>query len=421
MFEFSLIQDAYKESSSIIARKAVRAILFRGQSVLMVSSRQGDYKFPGGGVEPGESEREALKREVREETGYTDLVIGPCVGTGFEQNDDIFGTGDCFQMQSYYYVCRLGSEAREEQKLDDYECDLEMQAVFLTPAEALAQNRAVLERERRHITTGMLTSIPWLEREIRVLERLTESPLARIAFEVYECGQIIKHAVCREDMVDEKSGHANFVTTYDRKIQNELRERLLQLAPDAVFVGEEEEAHASVATGKAFIVDPIDGTTNFMKDYRASCISVAMTQDGKAELGVVYNPYLDEMFLAKRGCGAYRNGKQIFVSRQPLANGLVLFGTSPYHTDLAKKSFAMASDYFEKALDVRRSGSAALDLCSIACGRAELYFELRLSPWDYAAGALMVEEAGGSVTTVEGDDITLNAPCSVLAAGTLGR
>ncbi len=405
----------------MIARRAVRAILFCGQKVLMVSSNQGDYKFPGGGVESGETNREALKREVREETGYSDLVIGPCVGTVFEQNDDIFGSGDCFQMQSYYYVCCLGSDAREEQQLDDYERALKMQGVFLTLSEALEQNEAVLERERRHIKTGMLTSIPWLEREIRVLKQLMKSPLARMAFEVYQCGQIIKHAVCSADMVDEKSGHANFVTTYDRQVQSELRKRLLRIEPDAVFVGEEEETHASVATGKAFIVDPIDGTTNFMKDYHASCISVAMTLDGKTELGIVYNPYLEEMFLAQRGCGAYRNGKQIFVSRQPLASGLVLFGTSPYHTDFAKKSFAMAFEYFEKALDVRRSGSAALDLCSIACGRAELYFELRLSPWDYAAGALLVEEAGGSVTTVEGEDITLSEPCSVLATGTLGR
>jgi fructose-1,6-bisphosphatase/inositol monophosphatase family enzyme len=95
---------------------------------------------------------------------------------------------------------------------------------------------------------------------------------------------------------------------------------------------------------------------------------------------------------------------------------------APYYEELSKKSFQMAYAYFKKALDVRRSGSAAIDLCSIAAGRAELYFELRLSPWDFAAGALIVEEAGGVVTTVEGGAVTLGQKCSVLATnGRCGR
>ena len=109
------------------------------------------------------------------------------------------------------------------------------------------------------------------------------------------------------------------------------------------------------------------------------------------------------------------NGKQIHVSKEPLSNGIVLFGTAPYYKELNRPSFELAYEYFQKALDVRRSGSAAIDLCTIAAGRAELFFELRLSPWDYAAGALIVREAGGKVTTVEGEAITLDAPCSVKA------
>lgn len=94
---------------------------------------------------------------------------------------------------------------------------------------------------------------------------------------------------------------------------------------------------------------------------------------------------------------------------------MVLFGTAPYYEELNKKSFEMAYDYFKRSLDVRRSGSAALDLCSVAAGRAELFFELRLCPWDFAAGSLIVEEAGGKVTTVEGTPVTLDTPCSMLA------
>lgn len=232
---------------------------------------------------------------------------------------------------------------------------------------------------------------------------------------VRECARLITGAVRSDSMVDEKAGRANFVTTYDKAVQEKLREKLLEIVPGAVFVGEEEDIHASIQKGDAFIVDPIDGTTNFIKDYHCSAISVGMTRNGEAFIGVIYNPYLDEMFSAKKGCGSFLNGKPIHVSSNPLSQGLILFGTAPYYAELSRPSFDLAYKYFSQALDLRRSGSAAIDLCSIASGRAELYFELRLSPWDYAAGSLIVEEAGGVVTTVEGGKITLDAPCSVLA------
>lgn len=239
--------------------------------------------------------------------------------------------------------------------------------------------------------------------------------LNKIVDVVRECGEIILHADRSKSCIDEKTGHANFVTAYDKKIQQILQKRLLQILPEAVFVGEEEDIHASVAKGYAFIVDPIDGTTNFIKDYHMSVVSVGLTSDGEKYMGVVYNPYSDEMFTAVKGQGAYLNDKPIHVSSQPLSNGLVLFGTAPYYEELSKRSFEMAYDYFRQALDVRRSGSAAFDLCSVAAGRAELFFELRLSPWDYAAGALILEEAGGKVTTIQGEPLTLQAGCSVLA------
>lgn len=243
----------------------------------------------------------------------------------------------------------------------------------------------------------------------------TEQLLSQITEAVRACGEIILHADRGKSCIDEKAGHANFVTTYDKKVQQELQRRLAEILPEAVFVGEEEDIHASVADGYAFIVDPIDGTTNFIKDYHLSAISVGLALDGERYMGVVYNPYLKELFTAVRGQGAYLNGAPIHVSSEPLENGVVLFGTAPYYEELNKKSFEMAYDYFRRSLDVRRSGSAALDLCSVAAGRAELFFELRLCPWDFAAGSLIVEEAGGKVTTVEGTPVTLDTPCSMLA------
>lgn len=232
---------------------------------------------------------------------------------------------------------------------------------------------------------------------------------------VRECGKYILNADRSEIAIDSKAGPANFVTEYDKKVQDFLEEKLMEIVPDAKFVGEEENSEKVTEKGKYFVVDPIDGTTNFIKDYHVSCISVALIEEGKVQIGIIYNPYLDEMYWTQRGRGAYCNEKKIQVSNQPLSNGIVLFGTAPYYEELNQLSFQMAYDYFKQALDIRRSGSAALDLCAIAAGRAELYFELRLSPWDYAAGSLIVEEAGGIVTTVEGEAISLDKPCSVLA------
>ncbi|MBR1921240.1 MAG: inositol monophosphatase [Kiritimatiellae bacterium] len=232
---------------------------------------------------------------------------------------------------------------------------------------------------------------------------------------VRACGRAVKDADRTHLHVDAKDGKANFVTDWDRRIQERLREGLGTIAPDALFVGEEGAGAAFSPTGRYFIVDPIDGTTNFIRDFHASSISVALVADGAATLGVVYNPYLDEMFYARRGHGAFCNGKILGVSSVPLENALVIFGTSPYDETLAERSFALAYAYFRKAADVRRTGSAALDLCAVAAGRADLFFELSLAPWDYAAGALIVEEAGGVVTDLDGNALGYGRKTSLLA------
>ena len=242
-----------------------------------------------------------------------------------------------------------------------------------------------------------------------------QSYLEPICDLIRECGHFIKDADRSQMRIDTKGGRANFVTEYDRKVQERLRTGLLELMPDVHFIGEEGTTQAFSPSGKFFIVDPIDGTTNFIKDYRASCISVGLVVDGTAELGVIYNPYSDEMFSAMRNDGAFCNGKRLHVSSEPLENALIIFGTSPYREDLTDRTFGLACAYFKKAVDVRRSGSAALDMCSVAAGRAELFFELSLSPWDYAAGALIVKEAGGLVSDINGEELAYDRQCSVVA------
>ena len=215
--------------------------------------------------------------------------------------------------------------------------------------------------------------------------------------------------------IDIKSGVADLVTEYDKKVQELLEIGLKKILPEAKFIGEEGSSDELSDEGYAFIVDPIDGTTNFVKDYHISAISVALLKGREVVAGVVYNPYLDETFSAIKGRGAYLNGRKISVSSQPLDKALVLFGTAPYDKHLFKETLEILSDYFYKALDVRRCGSAALDLCSVACGRAELYFELVVSPWDFAAGKLLVEEAGGVVTTLDGKPLSFDGRTSILA------
>ena len=232
---------------------------------------------------------------------------------------------------------------------------------------------------------------------------------------VRECGKVILSADREKMAIETKSGIADLVTEYDKKIQDQLAIGLKKILPEAKFIGEEGSSDVLSDEGYAFVVDPIDGTTNFVKDYHMSAVSVALLKGKQAVAGVVYNPYLDEMFYAIKGEGAYCNGKKISVSAQPLSNALVLFGSSPYNKELFKGTIEVLSEYFYKALDIRRGGSAALDLCYVACGRAELFFELLVSPWDFAAGKLLVEEAGGVVTTLDGKPLSFEKKSSILA------
>ena len=232
-----------------------------------------------------------------------------------------------------------------------------------------------------------------------------------------ECGEIILSAKQIESSVTEKSGPANFVTEYDKKVQKVLFQKLKEVIPTAQFIGEEEENHGSIGAGYTFIIDPIDGTTNFIKEYKWSSISIGLLKDGKPYMGVVYNPYLKELFYAEKGKGAFVNGKPIHASSHPIAEGIVLFGTAPYYPELTDKTFETIRKFYDVALDIRRSGSAALDLCYVASGRAEIFFELILQPWDYTAGSLIVSEAGGIVTTLEQTEIVYHMPVSLIAGG----
>ena len=231
------------------------------------------------------------------------------------------------------------------------------------------------------------------------------------------CGRIIKDADRSSLSVEEKEGHANFVTKYDSMVQDVLKKGLYEIMPEAAFFGEEGEHDGFPDNEYVFIVDPIDGTTNFMKDLKLSCIAIALIKKQERVFSLVYNPFTDEMFTAKKGEGAFLNGERIRVSNAPLDKGIVIFGTSPYYEGLPEKAFAKAMEYMDKCIDVRRLGSAELDMCYVACGRAEMYFEPLIQPWDIAAGSLIVEEAGGCVKRWGGSDIDVIRAGSCVAYG----
>ena len=232
---------------------------------------------------------------------------------------------------------------------------------------------------------------------------------------VKECGKVILSADREKMAIDIKSGVADLVTEYDKKIQEQLQIGLKKILPEAKFIGEEGSSDELSDDGYAFIVDPIDGTTNFVKDYHHSAISVALLKGREVVAGLVYNPYLDEVFHAIKGQGAFLNSKRTSVSSSPIGKALVLFGSSPYDKQLFPETIKVVSEYFYNALDIRRSGSAALDLCYVACGRADVFVELQVSPWDFAAGKLIIEEAGGVVTTLDGAPLSFDGKTSILA------
>lgn len=234
---------------------------------------------------------------------------------------------------------------------------------------------------------------------------------------IRKAGDIILRADISHAEVAVKSSPGDFITKYDVAVQNMLCDELARLFPEAQFIGEESKLARKLNTGYCFIVDPIDGTANFAWDYHHSAISVALARDNEIITGLVFNPYLNELFCAEIGQGAFLNGRPIRASQRGLSEGLVCFGTAPYHKDKAEATFSLARILYQNSLDVRRSGSAALDICYVACGRCDLFYEMMLSPWDYAAASLIVREAGGRVATLQGEDLQFNDKTSLVAGG----
>jgi myo-inositol-1(or 4)-monophosphatase len=220
------------------------------------------------------------------------------------------------------------------------------------------------------------------------------------------------------DIRVDKKGAIDLVTEIDLQIEREFRAVIAERFPDHVVLGEEFETRGDREASPPFcwVFDPVDGTTNYAHGLPIFCSSLGLEIDGGIAVGAVYDPTRRELFTAERGQGAWLNGRPLRVSTaDTLIDSLLVTG---FHYEIQRDPEELVSlfrEFITKSRAVRRLGSAALDLCYVAAGRFDGYWESKIQPWDVAAGALIVTEAGGSVSTVGGEPFRSRAG-SVLAS-----
>ena len=227
----------------------------------------------------------------------------------------------------------------------------------------------------------------------------------RIRDIILEAGKFLKNREAATHIT--VKGAFDYVTEVDKEVQDFIRNALQEKYPEIQFLGEEKNNDEIDFSGLVWVLDPVDGTTNLIHDYRRSSISLALMENGQTVLGIVYQPYTEELFYAEKGKGAFLNGRQIFVSSaKTMDECMFAVGTSPYEKEkFGEESFRNVYKVFMDSQDIRRSGSAAIDMAETAAGRIDGFFERKLSIWDYAAGRLLVAEAGGKATDYEGNEL----------------
>jgi myo-inositol-1(or 4)-monophosphatase len=235
---------------------------------------------------------------------------------------------------------------------------------------------------------------------------------------VKEVGELLLLSMDDKKVVT-KSGTANFVTEIDLKVQEIIVSRLKQILPESSIIAEETKDN-NFSLGKyTWILDPVDGTTNLMYGFKYSAIALGLVVDGVPYAGIVYNPYLRELFAAQKGKGAFVNEQLIEVTKnKTLADSLITFGTSPYNRGKADETFRITKNVFLKCRDVRRTGCASLDICNVAAGRTDGFFEMEFQPWDYAGASIILEEAGGKITDWQGEKLNYISKTAAIASNT---
>lgn len=220
---------------------------------------------------------------------------------------------------------------------------------------------------------------------------------------------LIQRASLNLDIVRVEKKKANdFVSEVDRAAENAIIETILEAYPKHTILAEESGARPNDTAEYEWIIDPLDGTTNFLHGHPHYAISIALAHNGQIQQGVVYDPERNNLFTASRGVGAFMNDRRIRVSKRVHMNEcLIATGFPVVDQSMMDTYLSILKDVLAKSAGARREGAASLDLCNVACGRVDGFFEFNLKPWDIAAGSLIVQEAGGIVTDLHGENAWL--------------
>ncbi|HEU5320326.1 MAG TPA: inositol monophosphatase family protein [Methylomirabilota bacterium] len=243
------------------------------------------------------------------------------------------------------------------------------------------------------------------------LERRVATDAARAA------GQMLRSEVRGVRRIAYKGTPTNLVTEMDARAEALILERLGQAFPDDAILSEETGSHPG-RSGRRWIIDPLDGTTNYAHGLPIFAVSIALEVERRVTVGVVYDPNMDELFSAERGAGAWLGDTRLAVSATPVLDEALLATGFPYNIrETRDTNLPEYAAFSLRARAVRRLGSAVLYLSWLAAGRLDGYWELRVGAWDVAAGSLFVEEAGGRVTDLRGGPLDLDAPSLVATNG----
>jgi myo-inositol-1(or 4)-monophosphatase len=230
-------------------------------------------------------------------------------------------------------------------------------------------------------------------------------------------GKVLKDSFNSSFRISNKEGMNNLVTEVDHAAEKVILEIIKKEFPGH-FILSEEAGEIRMDSQYKWIIDPIDGTVNYANGIPICCVSIGVEHEGKMVLGSVYNPFMDELFLAERGKGAVLNGKPIRVSEKTEVLHSCLVTGFPYtYLDMPNGPLEVFGRFIRSGIPVRRLGSAAVDLCWVACGRFDGFYEHKLNAWDCAAGFLLVEEAGGKVTDFSGNYYSPYQPQIVASNG----
>jgi myo-inositol-1(or 4)-monophosphatase len=230
-------------------------------------------------------------------------------------------------------------------------------------------------------------------------------PMLNIAIRAARnAGKVILRAFEESDKIEvQQKGSNDFVTNVDKNAEAVIRETILKAYPNHCIVGEELGQHSGSDSDYLWVIDPLDGTTNFIKGIPHFAVSIALQVKGRIEQAVIYDPIRGDLFTATRGQGAQLNSKRIRVSPAKELSGTVLATGFPFKQKHHLEAYLNAfSALFVHTADMRRAGSAALDLAYVAAGKIDGFFEIGLKPWDTAAGQLLIKEAGGLIVDFAG-------------------